>query len=432
MRHELAVICRRNLGARRLACAYLAVAAAAGLFACGESEPGGATARTITITKTVIPPKKVAKATPPPAPSASSLGVPVSEMLGQMIISAYAGTVPPLTLLDRIKAGEVGGVILYSENTAAGEADTRAEIADLQAAASAGHQPPLLVTTDQEGGEVRRLTWAPPELAPAEMHSAAVARSEGAATGRALRAVGVNLDLAPVSDVERVAGSFLGTRSFGDESSAVAERACAFAEGLASQGVGFTLKHFPGLGRAVGNTDLEPVSITASPTELRDDYGAYERCSSSPDGVVMVSNASYPALTGNSTPAVMSPEIYHNELAAVVGYKGVTISDDLGAGALAHEPAPAERAINAGLDLALYAQGEASVDAYDTLRQDVDSGTIPSARVESAYSAIIALKATIAGGAPQAASGAAQGSSYPENVGAPQAVGAPETIKEAK
>lgn len=349
-----------------------------------------------------------------------------------MIVTSYRGSSPSAALLERIRAGEVGGVILFSENTAGGETSTRAQIAELQAAASDGGHPPLLIMTDQEGGEVKRLTWAPPWRAAAEMRSAAVAQAEGAATARALRAVGVNLDLAPVADVERVANSFLGTRSFGDESIAVAGRACGFADGLAAEGVGFTLKHFPGLGRALGNTDLEPVTITASASELRADYEAYLVCASSPDGVVMVSNASYPSLTGTSTPAVISPEIYNTELAQVVGFNGVTISDDLEASALAHEPDRARLSINAGLDLALYAQAEeASADAYETLRRDVDNGAIPRTRIEAAYNAIIALKTSVAGLAPQAQGNESQASSYPGYIGS-ENVGAPKTISPEK
>ncbi len=315
-------------------------------------------------------------------------------------------------------------MILFSNNTAGGEASTRAQIAELQAAASAGGEPPLLIMTDQEGGEVRRLTWAPPVLAAAEMRSPAVGQAEGAATGAALRAVGVNLDLAPVSDVVRVTNSFLGTRSFGEEPLAVSERACAFASGLASAGVGYTLKHFPGLGRALGDTDTEPVTINASARELRNDYETYVRCASNPNGIVMVSNATYPTLTGDSTPAVMSPEIYQTELGQIVGFSGVTISDALGAVAVAHEASPAEHAIDAGLDLALYAgTEEESVSAYAGLLEDLRRGGIPRSRVEDAYNAIMALKTHIAGATPTAsASNSSQATSYPEYPGAPETI----------
>ena len=412
---------RRLEGATRVCAALVLTATVAG---CGGAGTHG---HTITVTKTVVrhaqPIAKARAKVSLPRAAASKSDVPLDQMLGQMIVSPYTGSAPPPALLDRVRAGELGGVILFSENTAGGKTSTQSQISELQAAASAGGKPPLLIMTDQEGGEVRRLAWAPPLLAAADMRSADVAQAEGATTGQALRAVGVNLDLAPVSDVVRVANSFLGTRSFGDEPIAVSERACAFAGGLASAGVGYTLKHFPGLGRAFGDTDNEPVTINASAREIRADYETYIGCASNPDGVVMVSNATYPALTGNSTPAVLSPEIYKTELGQIVGYSGVTISDALGAGALAHEADPAERAIDAGLDLALYAgTEEESANAYATLRGDLRTGGIPRSRIEGAYSAIIALKVKIAGATPQSTANYSQASAYPEYVGAPETI----------
>lgn len=376
----------------------LLMAVVTGIAGCGASN-GGSTQTTTVIKKVTV--RRATKA-PFAKQRVSHVGEPrvpaIREMVGQMLVSYISGTTAPPALLQRIRTGELGGVILYSENTAGGPATTRDLISALQAAAVEGGEPPLLITTDQEGGEVRRLQWAPPAYAPAEMPSAAVARREGEGAGRALRAVGVNLDLAPVSDVELAPHSFLGARSFGSNPTVVAERACAFAAGLEAEGVGFTLKHFPGLGRATGDTDNEPVTISASASELRADYGAYETCAGDPDAVVMVSNAAYPALTGNDTPAVLSPEIYSNELGNVVGFHGVTISDDLQAGALTNQASPGQRAIEAGLDLLLYASTEeASATAYQRLVSLVESGVIKRSRVEDAYHAILGLKRRIAG-----------------------------------
>jgi beta-N-acetylhexosaminidase len=182
--------------------------------------------------------------------------------------------------------------------------------------------------TDQEGGEVRRLPGAP-ELAPAAMNSTAVAYAQGAATGRLLRSVGVNVDLAPVADVERASNSFLGTRSFGSDPAVVAARACAFARGLGSAGVAYTLKHFPGLGSADANTDVKRVEIPLPAAQLRADYAAYHACGSSPDAMIMISSAIYPSLT-RSAPAVLSPRIYAHELPIALGHSGqLTISDAL-------------------------------------------------------------------------------------------------------
>jgi len=320
---------------------------------------------------------------------------PVSRMLGQMIVARFAGAAPSPSLLERIRAGQVGGIILFSDNLQAGPAAARVLIESLQRAARAGGNPPLLIMTDQEGGEVKRLP-GPPSLAPAAMGSPAVALQQGEATGRLLRSVGVNVDLAPVADVERETGSFLGTRSFGSSPANVAAEACAFARGLASEHILYTLKHFPGLGRATQSTDTGPVSINFPAATLRADYAAYRSCGRNPLALVMVSSAIYPHLTG-PLPAVMSPLTYGRELPlALQGSVPVTISDDLQAPALADQHGPARQAINAGLDLLLYAGSEqASADAYEILLHDAQIRLLSSTRLNAAYRAIIALKRSI-------------------------------------
>jgi beta-N-acetylhexosaminidase len=313
-------------------------------------------------------------------------------MLGQMMVTAFSGARPSASLLARIRDGELGGVILFSDNVVGGPLAIRALTRELQSAARQGGNPPLLIMTDQEGGAANRLA-GPPAVPPAEMRTAAEAFDQGAETGRLLHEEGVNVDLAPVADVERTPQSFLGSRSFGADPEGVAERACAFARGLADQGVAYTLKHFPGLGRAARNTDYGPVVVADAADVLREDYLPYSRCGHEPLALVMVSSATYPALSG-SLPAVMSPEIYRRELPlAVGGRRPVTISDDLESGAIAGQAAPARQAVAAGLDLVLYAASEkTSADVYEVLLADARAGVISRRVLEAASVRIRRLK----------------------------------------
>lgn len=308
-----------------------------------------------------------------------------------MIVARFLGPQPSRLFLARIESGQVGGVILFADNVSSSFSAARGLIQELQNAARRGGNPPLLIMTDQEGGPVRRLA-GPPDLPPSEMVSDAQAFSQGQATGKLLRSVGVNVDLAPVADVERVDG-FLGSRSFGDSPSLVASRACAFAHGLASQGVAYALKHFPGLGRAIASTDDGPVSVDAPAAALREDYLAYLSCASNPLAMVMVSSAIYPNLTG-PLPAVISPLTYTRELRIAVPTRDVvTISDDLQAPGLDGQASPARQAAEAGLDLAIYARTEqGSANAYQTLLLDLQRGNISMQRVRAATRAITALK----------------------------------------
>jgi beta-N-acetylhexosaminidase len=317
----------------------------------------------------------------------------LTRPLGQAIVARFYGTRPSRRFLARIEAGEIGGVILYGENTAGGLAAVHDLDERLQSAASRGGNPPLLIMTDQEGGTVKRLP-GPPAMAASQMTSQALSAQQGVQSGRLLRSVGINVDLAPVVDVEEAGGSsFLQTRSFGTDPALVAANACAFADGLASQGVAYTLKHFPGLGLAQTSTDVGSVSVYAPTRVLRADYLPYRECGSSPLSLVMVDSASYPTLTGR-LPAVVSSEIYQRELhVAVQGHPPLTISDNLEAPALTSVPEPGRRAIDAGLDLALYATTEAgSAEAFRQLLAGVHDGTLDPARVRAAVARVEELK----------------------------------------
>jgi beta-N-acetylhexosaminidase len=318
--------------------------------------------------------------------------VELARDLGELIIARYVGLRPSRALIERIRRGEIGGVILFNDNTAGGDAQTRKAIATMQQAARDSGSYPLLIMTDQEGGTVKRIADIPPALAPSAMGSSLRAHREGWTAGRALSAIGVNVDLAPVADVEQAGGSFLGTRAFASTAATVERLACAFAAGLSDAGVAYTLKHFPGLGLAEGNTDDGPVEVSAPGSALRRSYGAYRRCARSPLSLVMISSAGYPNLTGSTTPAVLSPEIYRHEL-AVAGVVAPTISDDLDAPAISTLRAPARRALNAGLDLLLFAKTEcSSIRAYATLRSDLTAGSLHRRSVIRAAQAVARLK----------------------------------------
>ena len=320
----------------------------------------------------------------------------MGRAVGQLIIAGFDGVTAPPTLLQRIHDGHVGGVVLFAGNAAGGQAQVRRLVTSLQSSASSGHQPGLLVMADQEGGAIRRLP-GPPKYAASQMTSPGVASAQGLATGRYLLSAGVNVDLAPVADVGRSAGGFLELdhRTFGRTAPEVAQRACAFARGLGLAGVVATFKHFPGLGLAVQSTDAGPVSIDAPAAAIRSDEVTYGECAdaSPTPSLVMVSSASYPRLTGGALPAVLSPEIYRTELPVLDRVSAPTISDDLGAGALRGLPTAATDAINAGLDLLLYASDGARVGhAYATLVRETRAGGVSSARVQAAAARVLAVK----------------------------------------
>lgn len=295
---------------------------------------------------------------------------------GELVITGMRGTMPDEALLQRIRSGEVVGVILMGANIR-----TRAQVSQLTsslqaAAARNGSGLPLLIAVDQEGGTVRRFKWLPPVASARTMASWSNARIRrtGRATGAALRSVGVNVDLAPVADVPTTSTNFLGSRAFSRNRTRVAIAACAFSRGLRDAGVISALKHFPGLGAAgTSNTDLAVTRIRRSTVRLQRDTGAYTRCGAEPGTLAMMSNAIYPPLTG-SAPALLSPAAY--ALARKVGEPGPFITDGLDARGLAGQRSVATRAVNAGSSLLLYVAPASAAAGYRELVSAVTRGTI--------------------------------------------------------
>src|SRR5688500_4733126 len=150
--------------------------------------------------------------------------LPMKKLVGQTVIGKVGRGGPDEQLLKRVRKGRLGGVIMTDPRN---ETELSEQVAELQAAAEEGDNPPLLVMIDQEGGPVTRLP-GPPELSPAEMGEAGdadVAREQGEATGSYLAALGVNVDLAPVLDVaipQRTAKD-IASRTFGEDPALVAE-----------------------------------------------------------------------------------------------------------------------------------------------------------------------------------------------------------------
>jgi beta-N-acetylhexosaminidase len=319
--------------------------------------------------------------------------LPIRRAMGQMIVARFNGPNPSPRFLTRVRRGQIGGVILFTENLEGDGGEIASRIQRLQGAAESGGNPPLLTMVDQEGGTVKRLPGPP--LSSAAGMSSGDARGEGEATGDLLARLGIDVDLAPVVDIGHP-GSFLGSRSFASRPSQVASLACEFAAGLRSQGVAPTLKHFPGLGWADVNTDDAAVTVSASAAQLRSDYAPYRMCAEEPLTLVMIDTAIYPSLAG-ARPAVMAPPTYERELPRT-GFSGVTISDDLETPAIQSQTTPARRSLNAGLDLLLYAGAEnTSADAYRRLLEDIRSGAISSRKVQSAAAKILALKEELSG-----------------------------------
>jgi beta-N-acetylhexosaminidase len=333
------------------------------------------------------------------------------QLAGQRVIYSYNGLTAPASLLSLIRLGDVGGVIFFGPNIAS-QAQLRGVIKEMVAANASKSNParryPLLLMTDQEGGEVRRLKWAGPDQSEAQIGAssdpATGAAKAGTRAAAGLQSVGMNLNLAPVLDVYRQAGDFDDQfqRSYSTNPDVASQAGAAFIAAQQHGGVAATVKHFPGLGAAAAaqNTDNVPVKISLSAAALRNvDELPYQSAFRAGARLTMVSWANYPALDPR-LPAGLSPTIIQGELEQRLGFTGVTITDALGAGALQAYGTLANKTMlagRAGMD-ALLCTGVRPLPGWkcaDGLRHGYTDGALPKAAFLAQLAQLLQLRASL-------------------------------------
>ncbi len=398
------------------------VGAVAAVAACGGSSPSSQSA------SHTVPARAVAPTTAVPTTTTGGTAVSVKrpahrtshapivtrlsaqQLAGQRIIYAYAGLKPPASLLSAIRAGEAGGVIFFAPNVSS-VSQLRGVIAQLQRASLASPlHTRLLMLTDQEGGEVRRLP-GPPALSEKQIgqsaNGASLAAAAGAGAGVNLRGAGVNVNLAPVLDVYRQAGNFIDEfqRSYSSNPATVARLGKAFIGAQQGKGVAATAKHFPGLGTAgrSQNTDLRPVKLNASLATLRTvDEAPFKSAIAAGVKLVMTSWATYPALDA-SRPAGLSSKVIGGELRGRLGFNGVTITDGIDAGSLTPFGSLSRRAVlaaAAGADLILCAATNPNdntpaigITARNAIASAMGAHQLSASAARQAAARILALRA---------------------------------------
>jgi beta-N-acetylhexosaminidase len=327
------------------------------------------------------------------------------QAAGQRIVYSYQGLTPPQSLLDRIRAGEAAGVIFFGENVSS-LSQIAGVVAQLRAAAAQSPvAEPLLLMTDQEGGQIRRLPGEP-ALSHKDVGQSgdpgAAATSAGRGAGENLAGVDMNVNLAPVLDVYHAPGDLMDQfeRSFGTTAATVGPLGANYVRAQQAEGVAATAKHFPGLGPAAAteNTDTRPVTLNVPLSTLRTVHEApYQASISAGAKLVMLSWAVYPALDG-ARPAGLSSVVVQQELRSRNGFTGVTVSDALEAGALRDFGSTGNRAVlaaQAGVDLILasardVAQGDQAATALAGALAD---GTLDSGAFGEALARIHTLRA---------------------------------------
>lgn len=400
---------------RALACLGLAVAALAAPPARPAGLPAGTGARVaLQPTSGRLGQRRPAPPSPPaPSPSPPSL-TPSPQPPGCVDVAGWSTArlaaqtvVVPVMETDvaaaqpEVTAG-AGGVILFGS---AAPATLPAALAALNR--SAPGVPPL-VMTDEEGGAVQRMANLVGSVPSARAMAATMTPAQVSAlaetVGRRMRAAGVTVDLAPVVDLDGGAGPSNsdpdGTRSFSTDPATATADALAFATGLRRAGVLPVVKHFPGLGGATGNTDVEPASTPPWSTEQAHGLLPFEAAVHAGMPAVMVANASVPGLT--AAPASLSPAAITGVLRQRLGFHGLVITDSLSAVAISAAGYTVSRAtvaaLAAGADMVLYGGTDpASVQATEqatvaAVVAAVQSGALARSRLVSAVSHVLAAK----------------------------------------
>jgi beta-N-acetylhexosaminidase len=286
------------------------------------------------------------------------------QQVGQLLISSFDEPTMPDYIRRRLRDGETAGVILFGRNGGS-ESHWRELTASLQRAAGGV----ALVMVDQEGGPVRTVGFAGPEAGQPLQGGPDAVRSEARDAGEQLRAVGVNVNLAPVADVP-VAGGAMGGRAFAGGAAEIAASTRASIGGMRDTRVAATAKHFPGLGAAAVNTDDASVTVDIPRGTLEErDLAPFRAAVAERVPLVMISHALYPAIDGERI-ASQSKPIVTGLLRGELGFDGVTVTDSLEAQAVLDRSGvatAAERSVAAGVDLILMTGSASWNDVFPRL-----------------------------------------------------------------
>ncbi|HEY6288896.1 MAG TPA: beta-N-acetylhexosaminidase [Nitrospiraceae bacterium] len=319
------------------------------------------------------------------------------EKIGQLFMVGFLGTSVTPELASFIKEYKPGGVILFSRNLESVE-----QMVDLTNGLQAcSPHSPLLISIDQEGGRVSRLpkgfTIFPPCDLLGRCNSTELAYAAAATIAKELRAVGVNMNMAPVLDVNSNPDNpVIGDRAFGTTPAVVCQLGLATAAGLQDNKVVACGKHFPGHGDTNADSHKELPVVEAARERLEAiELPPFRRAVKQGIASMMTAHVLYRALD-QELPATLSPTIINDFLRQKLRYDGVVLTDDLEMHAIIDHYGvedAAVRSVLAGCDVLLICKDQdREVAAFGAVEKAVASGTISIERVDLSAARITRLK----------------------------------------
>jgi beta-N-acetylhexosaminidase len=324
------------------------------------------------------------------------------EKIGQLFMVGFEGTEVTPELAAWMETYGWGGVILFGRNVES-PAQLLALTHDLQTAQRCGPMP-LLIAVDQEGGRVARLkapfTAFPSAAMVGQTASEPLAFAIGRTLGRELRAVGINMDMAPVLDVlTNSANTVIGDRAFGSDPRSVARLGVAFMRGLHAAGVLAVAKHFPGHGDTWLDSHVALPLSERTEAQLRAcELLPFQAAIAAGLQAIMTAHVIFNAWD-RGHPATVSASILNGILRAELGFPGVIVSDDLEMAAVSETIAWEEvplRALRAGVDLLLIChQRRRQEQAYTVVLRAIERGELPATLIDGALAKVQALKSRL-------------------------------------
>ena len=395
---------RRRFAGVRTAGIVLAVAAT--LTACQTGSSGGGSSVTSAYASTHSSTSSAASSAAAPEAVANGCGAPelsrltLRQKLAQLIVVGVTGTADATQVVQR---EHIGGIFV-------GSWTDKSILTSGAASRLSRSQPiPLMVTVDQEGGRVSRLSSlgidSPSARELAQTKTPAQVRAVAASVGRQLKKLGITVDFAPDADVsDESADEVIGDRSFSNDPQVVAEYAGAFAAGLEDAGIMPVYKHFPGHGHGSGDSHTGVVRTPPLSSLITSDLVPYKTLLRNPGNAgVMVGHLIVPGLTGAETPSSISPRamtmLRTGKPYGGPAFNGVIFSDDLSGMAAISERYPIEQAalmsIKAGGDIALWITTDRVSAVLDAMQRAVSAGTLTQARVDRSVVRILRAKGVL-------------------------------------
>ncbi len=310
----------------------------------------------------------------------------IAERAGELILFGFEGTGERDIPQDL--TGQTSGVILFRRNLEDAQ-QVRSLTDAIRALGSRGDLAPL-IAVDQEGGSVSRLahigTTTPSAMALGAIHDPSVTEAMYRLIGDELAALGMNLDLAPVADVNsNPANPVIGLRSFGDDPHAVSLFVRAAIRGLRGAGVAATAKHFPGHGDTTIDSHFGLPAIPHDLAHLRSvELVPFRAAVREGVDAIMTAHAIFPAIE-DAKPATLSRQLLAGVLREELRFEGLIVTDCMEMEAISGHHSPEEAAVQAvaaGADLVLFSHTpDKARAAIEALRDAVASGRISEEEV---------------------------------------------------